>query len=71
MLTFLSTCIVKLILRNVRVGGGVRGVMLTFLCTCIVKLMLRHVRVGGGWVVFICTCVMTLIPSVWGGMCAA
>ena len=35
MLTFMCTCIMKLMLRHVRVGGGVDGVMLTFLCTCI------------------------------------
>ena len=39
---------IKLMLRQVRVGCGVGGVMLTFLCTCIMKLMLRHVRVGCG-----------------------
>ena len=41
----------KLMLRHVRVGCGVGGVMLTFLCTCIMKLMLRHVRVACwvGW----------------------
>ena len=48
MLTFMCTCIMKLMLRHVRVGGGVGGVMLTFMCTCMMKLMLRHVRVGGG-----------------------
>ena len=42
MLTFMCTCIMKLML-----GGGVGGVMLTFMCTCIIKLMLGHVRVGG------------------------
>ena len=45
MLTFMCTCIMKLMLRHIRVGGGV---MLTFMCTCIMKLMLRHVRGGGG-----------------------
>ena len=44
MLTFLCTCIMKLMLR----GCGVFGVILTFLCTCIMKLMLRHVWVGCG-----------------------
>ena len=40
MLTFICTYIMKLMLRDVRVGGGVGGVMLTFICTYIMKLML-------------------------------
>ena len=56
---------IKLMLRHVRVGGGVGGVMLTFMCTCIMKLMLRHVRVGFGvggvMLTFMCTCIMKLM----------
>ena len=61
MLAFLLTCIMKLMLRHVRVGCGVGEVMLMFLCTCIMKLMLRHVRVGCGvggvMLTFLCTCI--------------
>ena len=61
----MCTCIMKLMLRHVRVGGGVGGVMLTFMCTCIMKLILRHVRVGDGvggvMLTFTCTCIMKLM----------
>ena len=43
MLTFMCTCIMKLMLPHLRIGDGVGGVMLTFTCTCVMKLMVRHV----------------------------
>ena len=64
MLTFMWTCVMKLMLRHAwscelaswswcyvthGVGGGVGwGGMLTFMWTCVMKLMLRHAW-GGGW----------------------